>query len=73
MRYKNLYEITFQIKRNGWRKYVIHLEAYSMKEAKETAKKLWYENYKPHMFSIEIRKVPLDEVIDMKHWFVNIY
>lgn len=72
MKYKNLYEITFKTRNNGWHKHLIHIEAYNMKEAKETAKELWYENYMPHMFSIEIRKVPLDEVIDMKHWFVSV-
>ena len=72
MKYKNLYEITFDIKRNGWKKYVIHIEAYNQKEAIQIAKENWYKNYESHMFSIETRNVHLDEVIDMKHWFVRV-
>lgn len=72
MRYKKLYEITFQIKKGGWKKYIIHVEAFNQKEAVQIAKDYWCENYNSHMFSIEIRNVPLDEVIDMKHWFVRI-
>lgn len=72
MRFKNLYEITFQIKKGGWKKYIIHVEAYNQKEAIQIAKEYWYKDYNSHMFSIEIRNVPLDENIDMKHWFARI-
>lgn len=72
MKYKNLYEITFDIKKGGWKKYMIHVEAYNQKEAIQIVKDYWYANYKSHMFSIDSRKVSLDEVIDMKHWFVRV-
>ena len=72
MKYKNLYEITFEIKRNGWKKYIIHIEAYNQKEAVQMAKEYWYKHNDSHMFSIVIRNVPLDEVVDMKHWFVRV-
>lgn len=72
MKYKNLYEITFCQKKCGWKYYMIHIEEYNKKEAIQIAKDNWYANYKSHMFSIKARKVPIDEVIDMKHWFVRI-
>lgn len=72
MRYKNLYEISFQIKKSGWKKYTIHIEAFNKKDAIQKAKELWYDVYDSHMFSIEARRVPLDESIDMKHWFVRV-
>ena len=72
MKFKNLYEITFQIKRGNWINYIIHIEAFNKKEAISIAKDYWYENYKPHMFHIESRKVLQDEVIDVKHWFVRV-
>ena len=70
MKFKNLYEITFQFRRNGWHKRMIHLEAYNMNEATELAKEMWYSAYKTHMFDITARRVPEDECIDMAHWFV---
>lgn len=71
MRYKNLYEVRFQIKRGSWIKKLIHVEAYNMKEAKDIAKEYWYGAYKPHMFSIDVRRVPEYAAIDLKHWFVD--
>lgn len=71
MKFKNLYEITFQIRRNGWHGKLIHIEAFNMKEAKQLAKDLWYEAYEPHMFGIQVRRIPLDECVDMAHWFIN--
>lgn len=71
MKFKNLYEITFRFRRSGWHGKLIHIEAKNMKEAKQIAKDLWYDAYEPHMFNINIRRVPLDECIDMAHWFVD--
>ena len=71
MKFKNLYEITFQTKRGSWTRHLIHLEAFNAKEAKELAKELWYGAYAHHMFNIETRRIPEDESIDMKHWFIK--
>lgn len=57
MRYKNLYEISFQIKKSGWKKYTIHIEAFNKRDAIQKAKELWYDVYDSHMFSIEARLV----------------
>lgn len=38
MKFKNLYEITFQIKRGNWINYIIHIEAFNKKEAISIAK-----------------------------------
>ena len=72
MRYKNLYEISFYIRRNGWKKFLINLEAFNQKEAIQLAKDHWYKYHDEHMFSIKIRNIPLDEVVDLKHWFVRV-
>lgn len=71
MKYKNLYEIRFETKQGGsWHRHRINLEAYNKREAVELAKQLWYEAYKPHMFSILCSRIPEDAIVDYAHWFV---
>lgn len=69
-KYKNLYEITFRFRQHGWHARLIHIEAFNMKDAIKEAKRLWQTSYTPHMFNVEARRVPLDECVDMAHWFV---
>ena len=68
-RYKNLYEITFAVKKGGWSKYIFQVEAFNMNEAKELAKEYWYNTNKSHMFDIKARRVKDDEILDLAHWF----
>lgn len=72
MKYKKIYEITFCTKQNrAWYKHMIHIEAWNLGEAKQIAKDLWYEAYKPHMFNLTARVVKDGERINMAHWFVE--
>lgn len=54
---KYLYRVKFLIKRGGKRYYVIDLAADNAKEAKEEAKKMWYNDHSNHMFNIEVRRL----------------
>ena len=75
-KYKNLYEVRFNIKRGGaWRRYLIHIEAFNKKEAIQLAKDMWYnddswQGGQPHMFNLEVIRIPEDRPVDMCHWFV---
>lgn len=70
---KNLYEITHYTKSNGKeQKWMIHIEEDNKKAAETKAKELWNDADKRHMFRLSSRKVPLTEIIDMKHWFVMV-
>lgn len=72
-KYKWLYEVRFYITKGCGTKclkwYEIHIDAYNQKEAIAEAKELWYEGGDAHMFRLTARRCPLDEIVDVKHWF----
>lgn len=58
---KYIYRVEFLTKKNGVKHRAIDIEADSQKEAKETAKTMWYENNISHMFDISARRLKDDE------------
>ena len=60
--------ITFDIKKGGFAKYCINIEAYSAKEAKLKAENMWKEYSTAHMFHILARELEDDKEF-LYHWF----
>lgn len=70
-KYKNSYRVTFLIKKGGYKNYVLDIEAYNLKEAKNIAETMWYEHNDSHMFHIEVRPLRYDEEF-LYNYFVRL-
>lgn len=60
MEYRNLYEVRFETKKCGLQSWVINIEAYNAKQARERAEELWNEDiiyYNMHQFHIRVKRL----------------
>ena len=71
MKMKNAYEGTLLVKKGGYQNYVIHVDAYNLKEAKAEVERRWYETHTAHAFHMKVRALkPTEEFL--YHCFVAV-
>ena len=58
---KNSYRVSFLTRKGGETHRVIDVEAYTIEEAKQTVRTMWYQYNKSHMFHIEAKRLKDNE------------
>lgn len=69
---KHIYRVEFLTKKNGEKRWAIDIEADNQKEAKETAKTMWYEANTSHAFDITARVLKVGEELEY-NYFTRLY
>ncbi len=66
MKIPNVYEVRFLTKKGGYHRWIIHIEADSLADAKNVAREMWQSDRRYaeiHQFYVEVRRVKNHEVL----------